>query len=118
MASWNDKRARQIDELGTLNVDSEMVDYGAHIAQLLRDNALSVRQTTIQAGQTKANQSLNTGYYGDGYGYYNNVNDYQRVTDSVASGNAYSDYRGTLSRIDELTTDIRRRMTDKYQIQF
>ncbi len=118
MASWNDKRARQIDELGTLNVDPEMVDYGAHIAQLLRDNALSVRQTTIQAGQTKAGQSLNNGYYGDGYGYYNSVNDYQRVTDSVASGNAYSDYRGTLSRIDELTTEIRRRMTDKYQIQF
>jgi len=120
MASWNDKRARQIDELGTLNVDPDVVQYGADVADLLRGNALSSRQTNIKAGMAKANQTLNNGYYNDGYGYYNynSPTDYQRVTDAMASGSAYGNYRAVLSQIDELTADVRRKMTDKYQIQF
>lgn len=120
MASWNDKRARQIDELGTLNVDPDMVQYGTNVAELLRGNALSVRQTNIDAGKIKAQQGLNRGYYNDGYGYYNynSTSDYQRVTSAMARGNAYGNYRGTLNQIDQLTAEVRRQMTDKYQIQF
>ncbi|MCC9599088.1 hypothetical protein LOC67_00840 [Stieleria sp. JC731] len=120
MASWNDKRARQIDELGTLNVDPEMIQYGTNVAELLRGNAINVRQNNIQAGKVKANQSLDNGYYNDGYGYYNTNSsvDYQRVTDAMARGNAYGDYRGTLNQIDKITAEVRRAMTAKYQIQF
>ncbi|MEZ6086486.1 MAG: hypothetical protein R3C05_00315 [Pirellulaceae bacterium] len=120
MASWNDKRARQIDELGTLNVDPEMVNYGSNVADLLSGNALTVRQTNIDAGKEKARESLDYGYYYDGYGYYNNNDsvDYQRVTGAFARGNSYGDYRKTLSEIDRLTSDMRREMTNKYQIQF
>lgn len=122
MASWNDKRARQIDELTTLNVDPEMVQYGSDVAELLRGNALTVRQTNIDAGKVQASQTLNDGYYNNGYGYgyydYNTTNDYQSVTRAVARGNAYGDYRETLSKIDEMTADVRRKMTDKFQIQF
>ncbi|MDM4015648.1 hypothetical protein [Roseiconus lacunae] len=120
MASWNDRRARQIDELGTLNVAPEMVQYGTNVAELLRGNAINVRQTNIQAGKIKAQQSLDNGYYNDGYGYYNyhNSADYQRVTTAMAQGNAYGDYRNTLNQIDKLTAETRRQMTSKYQIQF
>ncbi|WP_233148592.1 hypothetical protein [Rhodopirellula sp. MGV] len=120
MASWNDKRARQIDELPTLNVDPEMIQFGVDVATLLRGNALSVRQTNIQAGKVKASQSLDSGYYNDGYGYYNSNSsvDYQRVTDAMARGNAYGNYRGALSQIDKMTAEVRRAMTEKYQIQF
>ena len=120
MASWNDKRARQIDELGTLNVDPALVAYGRDVAELLRGNALTVRQGNIQAGTVKANQTLDNGYYSDGYGYYysNTTSDYQRVTDAAARGEAYSNYRSILSEIDMITANVRRQMTDKYQIQF
>lgn len=121
MASWNDKRARQIDELGTLNVDPAMVAYGRDVAELLRGNALTVRQGSIQAGTVKANQTLDNGYYSDGYGYYyssNTTSDYQRVTDAATRGEAYSNYRSILSEIDMMTANVRRQMTDKYQIQF
>lgn len=120
MASWNDKRARKIDEMGTLNVDPEMVQYGVNVAELLRGNALSVRQTNIDAGKVKASQTLDNGYYNDGYGYYNynNTTDYQRVTDAMARGNAYGNYHAALNQIDQLTAEVRRKMTDKYQIQF
>ncbi|TWU01588.1 hypothetical protein [Neorhodopirellula pilleata] len=120
MASWNDKRARQIDELTTLNVDPEMIQYGTNVAELLRGNALSVRQTNIEAGKIKANQGLDNGYYNDGSGYYNfnSSTDYQRVTDAMARGNAYGSYREALNQIDQMTAAVRREMTQKYQMQF
>jgi len=121
LASWNDRRARQIDEMPTLNVDPDMVQYGNNVSSLLRGNAIAVRQTNIAAGKIKASESLNRGsYYGDGYGYYdpNTTTDYQRVTSAYARGNAYSNYRDALNKIDQLTVQTRQAMTDKYQIQF
>ncbi|ELP29612.1 hypothetical protein RBSWK_06468 [Rhodopirellula baltica SWK14] len=120
MAKWSDQRARQIDELGTLNVDPDMIQYGTNVAELLRGNALTVRQTNIDAGKVKASQSLDTGYYNDGYGYYNSnsTSDYQRVTSAIAQGNAYGNYREALNQIDKLTAAMRRDMTQKYKMQF
>jgi len=118
LAQWNDKRARQIDELGTLNVDPEMVQYGVNVAELLRGNALTVREGNIAAGKTKAVQGAG-GYYGYGYGYnaYGRAAS-QRVTDARKRGNAYANYREALNQIDQLTADMRRTMTEKYQMQF
>ncbi|KAA5539339.1 hypothetical protein FYK55_24865 [Roseiconus nitratireducens] len=118
LAKWNDQRARQIDELGTLGVDPEMVQYGTNVAELLRGNALAVRQTNIQAGKINASQSLNSGYYGNGYYDANSTTDYQQVTQAYARGNAYANYKGALNQIDKMTAETRRAMTDKYQIQF
>ncbi|MEM6978504.1 MAG: hypothetical protein AAF539_02480 [Planctomycetota bacterium] len=122
LAKWNDARARQIDELGTLDVDPQMIQYGTDVAETLRGNALTVRQGNIDAGKTKASQSLSTGYYGsasNGYGYdFNSTVDYQRVTDAYARGNAYSDYKSALNRIDQMTASIRRAMTDQFGVQF
>ncbi|SRR6056297_1325074 len=125
LAKWNDQRARQIDELGTLDVDPEVVQYGTNVAELLRGNALTVRQGNIAAGKIQANQSLSGGgyygrnSYGDGY-YYdtNSTSDYQNVTAAIARGNAYQNYRQALSAIDTLTASVKRAMTEKYQLQF
>lgn len=122
LAKWNDSRARQIDEMGTLGVAPEMVQYGTNIAELLRGNSLTIRQGNIDAGKTKASQSLNKGYYSsDGYGYsydFNSSSDYQHVTSAYARGNAYADWADSLNQIDKLTAEMRRAMTAKYKIQF
>ncbi|MCG8649980.1 MAG: hypothetical protein MI861_09105 [Pirellulales bacterium] len=118
LARWNDQRARQIDELGTLNVDPEMVLYGTNVASLLRGNALQVVQGNIAAGKQKASQSLSDGYYGRSYYDANSTVDYQRVTSAHARGNAYVNYREALNQIDQLTASMRRSMTDKYKVQF
>ena len=132
-AKWNDQQARHIDELGTLNVDPQVIEYGSAVSNMLRNNALTIRTGNISAGQVKAAQGLSQasygqasyGYgYGYGYGessYYYDPNtsvDYQRVTDAQASGAAYSDYRTTLSNIDKLTEETRKAMTAKYNVQF
>ena len=124
LAMWNDKRARQIDELPTVGVDPAMIEFGSEIASLLRGNALAVRGGNIAAGQVKAQQSLSAGYssgggyYGGGYYDPNSTTDYQRVTSAQARGNAYANYREVLSKIDELTSQTRREMTAKYAMQF
>ncbi|MDA8745109.1 hypothetical protein N9N28_10795 [Rubripirellula amarantea] len=119
LAKWNDQRARKIDELGTLNVDPEMIQYGTNVAEALRGNALTVTQGNIAAGKTKAAQGLNNGYYGNG-SYYNanSTADYHAVTNAYARGNAYANFKDTLNQIDQLTAQVRRTMTEKYQLQF
>ena len=102
------------------SIIEHMIQYGTNVAELLRGNALTVRQTNIDAGKVKASQSLDTGYYNDGYGYYNtnSTTDYQRVTSAIAQGNAYGNYREALNQIDKLTAAMRRDMTQKYKMQF
>lgn len=119
-ARWNDMQARRIDELPTLRVDPVLIQYSTDVATLLRNNALTIRGGNIQASQVKASQTLSSGYYGYGDGYYdpNSGVDYQRVTDVQARGAASMDYNSTLAAIDKLTGDIRRAMTQKYQSQF
>ena len=132
-ARWNDRQARRIDELPTLGVDAGLIQYGSDTANLLRNNALTIRGGNIEASQTKANQSLAPtstfsgnyggfygGYYGSYSGWYdpNNRSDYQRVTDVQAFANATLDYNTTLGKIDQLTGEIRRVMTQKYKTQF
>ncbi len=122
-ALWNDQQARHIDEMGTLNVDPQVVDYGANVAELLRGNALTIRSGNIKAGEIKTAQGASRGFYGS-YGYgggYNSAYDVaasQRVTSAAARGAAYSDYTSVLSQIDQMTANLRRAMTDKYKIQF
>jgi hypothetical protein len=115
-ARWNDLQARRMDELGTLNVAPEVVDYGAAVAELLRNNALTIRSTNIAAGQAKARQRAYGSY--DGYYDANSVAASQGVSDAQARGLAYADYAKVLAKIDEMTADLRRSMTAKYRIQF
>ncbi len=122
-AKWNDQQARRIDEMGTLNVDPQIVDYGFQVANLLRGDAQTIRSVNISAGQQKAREGAYRGptYYGGYYsGYYGGyaAAANQRVTSAVARGNAYADYTQTLTTIDKMTADIRRAMTEKYKIQF
>ena len=127
-AKWNDQNARRIDELGTLGVDPQCINYGAQVSNMLRQNAMSIRGINVRAGQTMASQGLSRGYYGSydswGYGgvsgYYdaNSTTDLQRVTGAQARGQGFGSFRNTMTAIDNLTAEVRRAMTDKYQVQF
>lgn len=114
-AQWNGRMANRIDELPTLNVDPELVEFGAKVAQGLRGNAVALQQTNIA---NSTNAMINAGTYGyssDGY-YYNSNAPYQYRAN--ARGLGFSAYKELISAIDQLEGDIRRRMTEKYQVQF
>ncbi|MCR9297154.1 MAG: hypothetical protein NXI32_31020, partial [bacterium] len=135
-AKWNDLNARRMDELPTLGVDPEMVGYGANVSSLLRNNAAAIRGVNVSTGQTQAAQGLSRGayvdvggsyggfygggYYGRGYGYVdmNSTVDYQRVAGAQARMAGYGSFKNVMTEIDQMTGDIRRKMTEKYQTQF
>jgi hypothetical protein len=137
-ARWNDQSARKIDELGTLNVDPELVEYATNVSSALRGSSLVIRQTNIQAGASKAEANAykapgatgyvgygyygNYGYGGFGAGYYDpNAAGYYDASGTINSqsraiGN--QSYQAALNNIDAMTLEIRRKMTDKLKVQF
>jgi hypothetical protein len=118
-AKWDEQQARRIDELGTLNVDPLLIDYGANIASILRGNSTAIRTGNVAAGQLQAAQSQSGGYgyYGEYYGGYYGVRE-AGVTKAQQRMGAGGSYRQAIAQIDQLTGDTRRAMTAKYKIQF
>ena len=124
-AKWNDQQARRIEELSTLNVDPELSDYGAAVAQMLRGNAVAIQKGNVAAGQLQASNAGYGGeYYYGGYGggYYGG-NAYSRARSQASIGaqqraGAFGSFKEALAEIDKLTAETRRKMTDKYKIAF
>ena len=56
-AQWNARLANRIDELPTLNVDSDLVDFGVRVSKGLRGNVVAMQQANIQA-QAQANSQV------------------------------------------------------------
>ncbi len=109
-AKWDEQQARRIDELPTLNVDPLLLDYSANVSNALRGNSTSVRYNTASVGKVGR---ITGGYYGYYGGYYSGYDANRTVVNT-----ANASYKETLDQIDKATSEIRRALTDKYQIQF
>ncbi len=109
-AQWNGKMARRLDELPTLNVDPELVDFTVKVSQGLRGNMVAIQQTNIAYG---ASATVNAG----SYGYYNNGNEPYKYN-AVARAKGNSAYRELIANIEQMEADMRRKMTDKFKVQF
>ncbi len=141
-AKWNSQQANRIDEIPTLNVDPLMIDYGSNISGMLRGNAASITAGNVSTGQAIAGTVLNSGVadgYGNGYGGYygggyygsygygsgvagrvqlhDHVNT-QMVMSTQQRAEGFGSYKQILAQIDQLTGQVRKSMTAKYQIQF
>ncbi len=138
-AQWNGNMANRIDEIPTLNVDSEVVQFGAEVGKALRNNMVSMQLTNIATGaQAVANNAGAplgggvgfgavgpfaggfNGFYTGGVGYVDNTFDpnsplkYQSL--GQAQGN--SNFRQMIAQLEQSIADMRRRMTEKFSIQF
>jgi hypothetical protein len=90
------------------------VEFAVKVSRGLRGNMVALQQTNIAYG---TNAVVNSGGYGDGYGgYYDGNAPYQYRAMSRGLGN--SAYRALIANIDQLEGDIRRKMTEKYKVQF
>ena len=121
-ARWNGQMARRIDDIPTLNVDPELVEFGVKVAAGLRGNMVALQQSNIKAGtQAVVDGAGNPqiGYY-EGYGYggiYYDANSTYKYN-AVAQGQGNYMYRELIAKIDEMEAEIRRNMTEKYKVQF
>jgi hypothetical protein len=129
-AAVMERYARKIDRMPILNVDPELLNFGAAVANTLRDMALSRRQggvaygtdTAGMGGGGYANYSVSTGYFGrelgDPYaGARASAADRASMKASALADSNYARVEGFQS-IDEHLADIRRKMSEKYKVEF
>jgi len=131
-AQMNGQMARRLDDLPTLNVDPEIVNFTVAVSKGLRGNMVGMQQTNIQAGEAAlannagATQYGNTGGYYGYYGMYHGGTNYAYQDQSnslskyqdMAQAQGFLSYRELIAKIDAMEADIRRRMTEKYKVQF
>ncbi len=129
-AKWDEQQARRIDEIGTLNVDPQLIQYGANVSSILRGNSTAIRVGNVAAGQVEAGQANSGGYYGGYYGgAYGGSYGGSYVSNQAAMNNAMTtgtqqrmaaggSYRQAIASIDQMTGEVRRAMTEKFQVQF
>jgi hypothetical protein len=121
---WHDKYAKQIDQLPILDVDPELVAYGADMSMKLRAIGASLKGNQIDKSQLEASKystkvqggwNYYSGYSGSAY-YDNHYQVNQEMEKVRAEGNK--------SRVDvwlginEETAALRRKMTEKYGVEF
>jgi hypothetical protein len=134
-----DKYAKRIERMPILGVDEELLNYSAFVADTLRQATGSVKTMGIQTNlrQTQATgggtYSATGGYYGYGgyrYGAYGAYGRGAQMADLKAAGAQKrvvgaeetaimaTDVQQLRQNLIAATTDIRRKMTLKYQIEF
>ncbi len=138
-AQWNGNMANRIDEMPTLEVDPQMVMFGAEVAKSLRSNSMSMQLTNISQGAAAVAADAGTGAFstatavgtmagmGYGYGGYGNYGTYggnfvdpnspvKYYRMGQAQGN--TSFKELMARLEQSLADMRRTMTEKYKIQF
>lgn len=133
---WFDKYARRIERLPILNVDEELLKYSAFVANTLRQATGSVktmgiqsaaRQSQITGGDVSAGDYGYGGYRYGAYGAYGGrpqmaeikgVGQERRAVRAEEKGIMATDVQKLRQDLIAATADIRRKMTQKYQIEF
>ena len=128
-AAIMERYAGRIDRMPILHVDPDLLDYGSNLAVTLRAVALSKRQGGVQSGVGTAGMG-GGGYsnYSYGYGYFGNRGDrYSGARASAADRTAIKAQAMAESKnvrvdgakaIADASAQIRRQMTEKYQVEF
>lgn len=134
-AVWFDRYAARIGKLPILNVDPEVVQYSAFVAQKLCEASEAVRMSGIQAGvrksyvQSESPDVYTYGYRGGWYGGYGYARPapyadlrYEGAQRRIIRKEEYGAARATEQEIKgdiiAATSEIRRKMTEKYQVEF
>jgi hypothetical protein len=128
-AGWWETYATRISRLSLVNVDDEMQEYSATIAELLRSGAQEFRGAGIRTGVRQSNQNASGNAYGynnsGGYGYrgdrYSGARQAQAERNAIRAqetGQAAMTGTDIRKQIQDSTSAIRKKMTDKYKVAF
>jgi hypothetical protein len=134
-AVFFDRYATKIEKLPILNVDKDLIEWSAFVAQQLRQASGIVRGTGIRTGAQQSSVSTSTpdvyaygyvnGWYGSyGYAHYAPYADMKyeaaqkRIIRKEGQGSARLAEQEIKSQIIAATTDMRAKMTEKYKVEF
>ncbi len=134
VGAWLDRYSRKIDSLPMLNVDEELLGYGAFVSDTMRQSSDSLKNI---AGRTRVRE-LNANQYSTayrtggrvgrwgGWGGYATADYYDSVGTQMARNAIRSeervggtrDARDLMRQIETATVDVRRKMVKKYNAEF
>lgn len=114
---WYDRYAKQIEELPILGVDKDLLDWGSMVARTLREMSSGINYSSKNQSYTLAASS--NGSYG-GYGeYYANSRAYdQSVIKKQSDALLSVDLDTRWQALETSVSDIRRKMVEKYHVDF
>ena len=133
LAMWMEKYAGRINKLPLLDVDPDMLDYGQKVSYDLRGAAdalqgMGIKSAVQQRQIESTNPSGVSAYgarYGGRYGYrggfgftYHDNRAQKRAARYATRAEGVNAARDIIAGIKKGTVEIRRRMTDRYQVEF
>lgn len=130
VGGWLDRYSRKIDKLPMVNVDPELLDYGAYVSDTLRRASDSLKNiagrsrvrevNTVETSGGYAYRGGRWGGYGAyGYGYDRYATQQARTaarTEERVSGTRNA--RDIMRDIETATSEVRREMVKKYNADF
>lgn len=112
---WYDRAAKQIEDLPLLNVDTEVLDWGSTFARTFREMSLGINYASKD--QTYRIAGTPNGFYG-GYGYANDkgyaASVIKKQSDAVMSVQMDSRWQA----LEISISDMRRKLVEKYKVNF
>lgn len=113
---WYDRYAKQIEELPLLGVDKELLDWGGAVARTLREMSSGVNYYSQNQKYTLATSS--SGSYG-GYDYSGSSRAYDAsVIKKQADSQMSVDLDKRWQALETSISDMRRKMVEKYKVDF
>jgi hypothetical protein len=128
IATWCKNYARKIDRLPILNVDPEMLDFGNGLSQTLSQASMAIKTGNSQGAIAALNVAPTYNTYSSAsiygtyrYGYVQDSR--QEMADRAnvkrqSRSQSMMAARQILDSVEPALQEIRRKMTEKYQIEF
>jgi hypothetical protein len=117
-AVWMERYSQKVDALPILNVDDELLAWGATVGETFRTMALAQRASGLRQGVRKS--SVYGSYYDYGSGYYverNAANERAEIRQQEDAA-AFQVRFESWSELENSRAEIRRVMTKKYGVEF
>jgi hypothetical protein len=127
MAMWLNKYAERIHKLPLLNVDPDMLDYGQKVSYDLRGAASALQdmgiQSAVEQREIESSNPSGVNAYSDRYGYargvtYNDNSAQKRAARYSTRAEGVNAARDIVEGIKNGTVEIRRKMTNRYKVEF
>jgi hypothetical protein len=123
-ALWMERYGRKIDALPILNVDPDLLNWGASVSETFRDMSVTTRSANVRAGTQKAYVNTGASYGGYGYGsggWYNDATGSAKQKTQIErseQGEARILRFGSWKEVEDSAAQIRIAMTQKYNAEF
>ena len=119
-AVWMERYGQKIDRLPILNVDENLLEYGAKVAETFRAMSVAERTSNVRSGVRKSQVYGNYSYQHNGHGYYGARKtsgvrtQIKREEDARASAVRFNSWK----EVEDATFQIRKQMTGRYKVEF